>query len=158
MQRLEVSGAARPIYGSLGVKRLIWRRYWNKQVLKIACWHFSFCHDILFSAIVQFHTQTTYYVFCSWKSLSSQQKVTKPWARHISIRITRATDPHYLGGEAGCSLFEIQCMTALQVGWLFVVIHELWRCAVVSWSQVALYVLISCTHTSLMAHESVYLM
>ena len=24
MQRLEVSGAVRPIYGSLGVKRLIW--------------------------------------------------------------------------------------------------------------------------------------
>ena len=27
MQRLEVSGAVRPIYGSLGVKRLIWAVY-----------------------------------------------------------------------------------------------------------------------------------
>ena len=32
MQRLEVSGAVRPIYGSLGVKRLIWEpggREWS---------------------------------------------------------------------------------------------------------------------------------
>jgi len=31
MQRLEVSGAVRPIYGSLGVKRLIWTRLFYKN-------------------------------------------------------------------------------------------------------------------------------
>jgi len=33
MQRLEVSGAVRPIYGSLGVKRLIIRSIQNGDVL-----------------------------------------------------------------------------------------------------------------------------
>jgi len=33
MQRLEVSGAVRPIYGSLGVKRIIGPRFQNKGQL-----------------------------------------------------------------------------------------------------------------------------
>jgi len=38
MQRLEVSGAVRPIYGSLGVKRLIVNKnYFRKH-------HYSLCH------------------------------------------------------------------------------------------------------------------
>jgi len=31
MQRLEVSGAVQPIYGSLGVKRLIWWWWWRHR-------------------------------------------------------------------------------------------------------------------------------
>ena len=34
MQRLEVSGAVRPIYGSLGVKRLSEHRYWYGDKMK----------------------------------------------------------------------------------------------------------------------------
>jgi len=33
MQRLEVSGAVRPIYGSLGVKRLRYENYYTDQLL-----------------------------------------------------------------------------------------------------------------------------
>ena len=37
MQRLEVSGAVRPIYGSLGVKRLIYYDSTNKFVASVYC-------------------------------------------------------------------------------------------------------------------------
>ena len=42
MQRLEVSGAVRPIYGSLGVKRLMTLRQWetgSRRFIKTYCPH-----------------------------------------------------------------------------------------------------------------------
>jgi len=41
MQRLEVSGAVRPIYGSLGVKRLISRQSAQEDGNFISCMHRS---------------------------------------------------------------------------------------------------------------------
>jgi len=47
MQRLEVSGAVRPLYGSLGVKRLMWHIEYRIIFRLIFYWDMAMTESIL---------------------------------------------------------------------------------------------------------------